>query len=319
MLFRKANEYVVSRPFAAGAALAALASLLLLSCLTPGGGASLSKEYYNLGNGFFDLGKYERAAMYFRKALELDPELNQARFNLALTLIEQKQPELAIRELEKLLPRDPRNVSLLVVLAYAYHLRSSDAEAIETYRKVLAISASNTDARYNMALLLWKTGQGGEALEQLRRVLEESPDDLEARLDEGKLLLELGRAEEAAGSLERYLEAKPDDVTAYLLLGESYRRQERFDKALEAYQDALAYDGKLARAWFYSAEILLTKIEDPERGLTALQQALELGFRDQEALRGLLQAPNLLDADRVREMVEAKGVLTPSEGSPEPP
>ena len=61
--------------------------------------------------------------------------------------------------------------------------------------------------------------------------------------------------------------------------------------------------------WFSSAVIQLTKIEDPDRGLTALTQALEGGFGNQEAIAELLADPELLERDRVEALLRQNGLL----------
>lgn len=43
-------------------------------------------DHYNLGCGHVEAGKFAKAAECFAKAIELDDELNEARFNLALAL-----------------------------------------------------------------------------------------------------------------------------------------------------------------------------------------------------------------------------------------
>jgi tetratricopeptide (TPR) repeat protein len=134
----------------------------------------------------------------------------------------------------------------------------------------------------------------------------------------GSLLYELDELEDAATVLAEYLQEKPDDADAYLLLARAYRGQERYDKALEAYEEALVYDEELAVAWFESAEILLTRVQDPERGITALEQALVYGFNDPESIEALLAAPDLLERERVRSLLARHGLLQAEDEETEP-
>ena len=108
---------------------------------------------------------------------------------------------------------------------------------------------------------------------------------------------------------EAYLQSQPESADAYMHLADAYRIEERYDRALEAYDQVIAYDEKRADAWFYSAVIQLTKIEDPDRGLTALAQALEGGFKNQEAIAQLLADPELLERDRVETLLQRSGLL----------
>jgi predicted Zn-dependent protease len=218
--------------------------------------------------------------------------------------------------LEELILQDPGNENLQEVLAYAYHAQGDNLQAIRIYRQILEASPANNKVRYNLGMLLRKVEQPEEALQVFTEVLEDEPEDLEALYNRGELLLELGRIADAVVVFEAYLQSKPDSTDAYMHLADCYGIQERYDKALEAYAQALAYDEKRSQAWFSSAVIQLTKIEDPDRGLTALSQALEGGFKDQEAIEELLADPALLERDRVEALLQQNGSLPPEVENP---
>ena len=112
--------------------------------------------------------------------------------------------------------------------------------------------------------VLWKAERSEEALDAFTTILEEDPDDLEALYNRGELLLELGRIGEAVEVFEAYLQSQPESADAYMHLADAYRIEERYDRALEAYDQVIVYDETRAEAWFYSAVIQLTKIEDPD-------------------------------------------------------
>jgi tetratricopeptide (TPR) repeat protein len=287
----------------------ALAAAVMISCVGTPKNVELAQEYYNLGNAYLQLKDYVRAIGFFRKSISLDPDQRRAYFNLALALTETGRADEAVKELERIAAKDPENRDMLEALAYAYHAQDQDGKAIEVYRRILDSSPENASALFNLAILLWKQDSKEEALEKLQSLLGQKPDDLQARYQEARLLAELGRDRLAVGSLERYLQERPEDAKAYLLLGDLYRRLENYDLALEAYSSALAHDEKLAQAWFYSAVIYLSKIEDPERGLTALEQALELGYRDREQIKALYDSPALLEKEKVGDLLASKELL----------
>jgi tetratricopeptide (TPR) repeat protein len=192
---------------------------------------------------------------------------------------------------------------MMQALAYVYHVQGKQEPAIALYMEVIIASPENTDARYNLGLVLWSMSRHQAAAEQFRQILERAPDDDQTLYNLGKLLLEAEQYGEAVEVLGQYLELQPADAEAYLLLAHGFRLQERFDRALDAYDQALTHQERNAEAWFYSSLIFLTEVEDPNRGLTALTQALDYGFNDQEALNALLGAENLLERDRVEELL----------------
>ena len=108
---------------------------------------------------------------------------------------------------------------------------------------------------------------------------------------------------------EAFLQRRPDNAAAYVHLADVYKIQERYDRALEAYSQALTFDESRADAWFSRAVIQLTKIEDPDRGMTALTEALDAGFNDQESISDLLSDSNLLERDKVESLLQQRGLL----------
>jgi tetratricopeptide (TPR) repeat protein len=290
--------------------------LIFSGCTSTIRGSELSLEYYNLGNAYYDLADYDKSILYYQKALSIDSENKKAYFNLAMALIGAGRPGEAQGVLEGLISQDPNNQNLLEALAFSYHAQGDNVRAIEIYRRILEATPANNKVRYNLGMLLWKEEQREAALDAFSTILENDPEDLDALYNRGELLLELGRIEEAAGVFEAYLQSQPDSADAYMHLADAYRIQERYDKALEAYAQALAYDEKRVEAWFSSAVIQLTKIEDPERGLTALSEALEGGFKNQEAIAELLADPQLLERDRVKDLLQRSGLLPPEVKAP---
>lgn len=286
-----------------------LAALVINACTSSVRGSELASEYYNLGNAYYDLGNYDKAVLLFQKAISIDKENRKAFFNLALSLIAADRAGEAQGVLEDLLLQDPDNQSLRETLAFTYHIRGDSERAIEMYQGIIAAYPQSVKARYNLGMLFWELGNREAALEAFVVLSENNPEDLEALYNRGRLLLELDRSEEAVEVLERYLQSKPDRAEPYMLLGQGYRFLEIYDKSLNAYAEALIYDENLAEAWYYSALIQLTKIEDPERGLTALSEALDAGFDDEQLIAGLLGSEELLEREKVETLLEARSLL----------
>ena len=283
--------------------------LILSGCTSTIRGSELSLEYYNLGNAYYDLADYDKSILYFQKAISIDNDNTKASFNLAMAFVAAGRAAEARVVLEQLLVQDPKNQNILEALAYACYAQGDALRAIDIYRQILEATPANSKVRYNLAVILWKVERSEEALDAFTMILEEDPDDLEALYNRGQLLLELGRTEEAVEVFEAYLQIQPGSGDAYMHLADAYRIEERYDRALEAYEQVIASDKKRVEAWFYSAVIQLTKIEDPDRGLNALSQALEGGFSNQEAIDELLADPELLERDRVEALVQRRGLL----------
>ncbi len=268
----------------------------------------LAEEYYNLGNAFYELEKYEEAESYYLRALELDPEFERAGFNLARALAEQERYGEALALLEELLLSDPDNLQVTEALAYVEYRRGNMADALRLYESVLEVSPFRGDVLYNLGVLLLEEDKELEARDYLARAYEVSPADPDVLYAYSEALFRTGRGEEGLSVL--------DDLREIGDLPEGYLRTTagRYAEA-EFYADALVlYDRLLVevpgdpQALFQKARILLTAAEEGDAGLAALEGALESGFADAEAAGDLLKEPDLIRSEEVRELLDEYGI-----------
>ncbi|HNQ36213.1 MAG TPA: tetratricopeptide repeat protein, partial [bacterium] len=86
------------------------AACLLVGLKTASVSAQTSaEEYFVAGVEFFEGKNYTAAATAFEKAVELKPDYEDARFNLAVTYWTQKQYQKAAATLEELIQRNPES------------------------------------------------------------------------------------------------------------------------------------------------------------------------------------------------------------------
>jgi tetratricopeptide (TPR) repeat protein len=146
-------------------------------------------------------------------------------------------------------------------------------------------------------------------MEQLTALLDKAPDDTDALYAAGSLLLSLDDAAASGDMLSRYLEKKPADTEGWYLLAAGAERQKKYGQALTAYDKIIAIDAAQGDAWFGEARLQLTVVEDPQRGLDALGKALGAGFKDPKAVKALLDAPGLLQRDKVEAALKDRDLL----------
>ncbi len=281
---------------------------VLSSCVTTSSIEEISSEYYNIGNAYFKLGDYAKAIKYYEKAYRLNPELSESRYNLSLAYMKVGRFSAAEKILEVLLEKDPSNIKILNALAYNFYLKGDDAESLKIFEKILEEYPESRDARNNVAIIYWKEGKVEKAIREFKILLRYYPDDLITKFNLGKILIENKMYKEGVQYIQDYAELKPDDYEAFLVMGYGYEGMENYKKALDAFSYAISVNNKLKTAWFESAFILLTKVEDPERGKADLKRALELGFKDRKKLMLLLNAKNLMDREDVLKLLKDNGI-----------
>lgn len=146
---------------------------------------------------FGDYGRYPEAEAYCRRALELQPDLADARYNLAGTLNAQGRPDEAIAELQELLRRAPQagdaREQLLELLLAERRLSEMEAAA----RQGIALHPALSGYQKHLGMALWWQGRHEEGLAAFRLGAQLTSDPqseafAEARSLEGSSLLSLG-------------------------------------------------------------------------------------------------------------------------------
>ncbi len=294
------------------------AGLLLAGCATELTSEDLAAEYYNLGNAFLELERYDVAVGYYQRSLGLADDA-EARYNLALALQRASRFDESLDELELLLAGDPSNALVLELQAMAFHLSGQEQAAIDAYARIEELHPENQVAPYNRALLLWAGGDTAQAADLLEHLLELQPDDQDILFNLALLSSQVGESDAAAALWARYLEEDPTDAAALLELAQVQSRRGQFAEALDTFAAAEAAmveeDPRGPLAQFERAAILLTEVEDPRAGLSALRAALLGGFRDRERISQLLAEPDLLEREAVAAELEEYN-LAPAAGVP---
>ena len=283
--------------------------LLLASCVTGVSPREAAKTYYDLGNAYAQLGEQDKATAAYLRALQLDSSLFQASYNLARAYVESSQFAKATALLNSLLEKDPRNTITLETLGYAAYKQDKLDVALGYYRRVLDIAPAEKNALFNVALILEKQGKKEEALVAFKHLYEVSSDPT-VLSHIGMLDIALGDLPDGIHYLEAYQKEKGDNFDVLVALGSAYQKEQQFDRAITAYNAALSLKPKAADVLFDKAQILLTAIDDGTEGLKALHAAIEAGFDDKTKAKALGSSSNLVEADKVRQLLSDSHLIT---------
>ena len=140
--------------------------------------------FTNYGLLLRDLGKFEKAENFLRKAIEIRPDISSTYSNLAAIL---------------------RNLGKL-------------EEAENFLRKAIEINPDLDIAYFNLGFILKDLGKLEEAEKNLRKAIEIKPDFAIAYLNLGNTLKDLGKLEEAEKNLRKAITLNPNLARAYYSL-----------------------------------------------------------------------------------------------------
>lgn len=297
--------------------LLAVVALLASGCVTGVPESDVANLYFTLGKAYFDLGQFDNAVKAYAQALEYDPSLAKAGYNLAHVYLETGRISDAKDILEDLLDDDPENTIVLSTLGWAYYLEGNLTEALAIYQRVSDRLSGDVDALFNTATLLWRLERYDEALDTFLELREIDPTgDYVPSIAE--LYELLGESEQAIAYWELYVTGHDDSTAERLRLAHLYASARDYGKAVRMYSDAIdRLKTPDANALFERAKILLVYIEDFELGLKELVEAFDAGYSDEAAVSELAaEAPAEVKTELVR-LVEERGFAIEEPGTPD--
>lgn len=164
---------------------------------------------YNKGVSSQRLYNYREALSYYRKAVQLDPEMKEAYLNMAVCLDKLRRTAEAMEALKKAVEIDPRFFEARFNLGVLCLKMGRLEEAVEHLRKAALLRPYYSEAKYNLGIALYKLGRYEEAVERFKEVVELAPWWDDAHYNLAMTLLKLGRREEAISELEATLKINP--------------------------------------------------------------------------------------------------------------
>ena len=188
--------------------------------------------------------------------------------------LEAGHTDVAVRELNAAVRKNPRYADGYLSLAQAYLQQQRLADAEQAYRKAVDLDPQAADTRVQLGTVLLAERRTKEALAEFQNVLKVHPADaaavvgigtaaaldgdyaraLEAferaaRLDPanpqvyagiGVAALQLNRPEQAIAAFEKWTDLQPESATAFVNLALAYKAKGMEHQAEQAYQRALS-------------------------------------------------------------------------------
>jgi predicted Zn-dependent protease len=207
----------------------------------------------------------DRAGESYRRAVELDPENEEARQGLAIVLLETKKFAEAEEQLTILRRSQPDNLRVQVGLADCRSSMGDRDAAIRQVDEVLAREPEYAPALSLRGRLAADGGQYKEAESWLRHAIARNPSDHEARYSLVLCLFNTDRPEEAAREekalkqveddtkrfneiVARDMAQRPNDPALHCALGEMLLRAGHTDAGQRWLKSALRLDPQYAPA-----------------------------------------------------------------------
>ena len=207
--------------------------------------------FLSLGSLYGRKGWHSRAEDKFLKALKLNPNLSEARKNLALALFNQGKLKSALEEYHSLAISEPESPFWRVQLGEVYKASGNFEKAIAAFQKAREVGDQSTEVYKNLGDLFRLMGNYEKSESAYKKVLELEPENAEAYNNLGYLYAVQGRnLTEARKLLEKALSFEPQNPHyldslgwVYFKMGDLEQARGQLEKAFQLQpEDPVIYE-----------------------------------------------------------------------------
>lgn len=183
---------------------------------------------------------WQNSETLFRHTADVTKNNYLAYNNLGYYLSNRGQTEEAIENYRKAIAIKPDYDDAWNNLGYALAAQKRYQEAIKCYERALQIKPNHIEVHNNLGNALSDAGHVDEAVPHYEFVLARKPEHADAHNNYGVVLAMKGQYAQAIEHFHLALKYKPGYASAHSNLGNTFAMQHKFDEALAEYQQALA-------------------------------------------------------------------------------
>jgi len=170
---------------------------------------------------------------------------------------------------------DPGDAGAHNNLGVVYYQKGLYEEAIEQFRRALAIDGKMEVARRNLDIAYHQTGYYDRRIAELIARLRADESDLDARAKLAEAYLSTGKLDEAIAQLERLFQKRPDDLRILLKLGAAEKSRGELKRAIGWFERARQLEPQRGFIYYSLGEILYNQGMNDE-AIAHLRKALKL-------------------------------------------
>lgn len=230
------------------------------------GEATTAVFEFTAGNIHFQLEEWDKAVEMYRAAVDQFPNYRRAWDNMGKIHIRLEQFPDAVKALTRVIELGGGDGVTYGLLGFAYTKLDKNISAESAYRQAVLMDAETKDWKLGLARSFFKQNRYAEAAAYLDRLIELEPDRADFWLLQANAYIgleEVGKAAENYEMLRALGEATPASLNT---LGDIYVNEKLYDRAVEAYVEAMEKTGKR---------------EKPDRAIRAARVLAARGALDQ--------------------------------------
>ncbi|MBA3898933.1 MAG: tetratricopeptide repeat protein [Bacteroidetes bacterium] len=196
------------------------------------------------------LRQYTKAAEAFKKALEnADEDKDDIILNIAFEYTNMGNYDKAIIYLKQALEVNPENESALFELAFCFEITGRSEESIGYYQDFIDKHPYSSSAWFNLGVSYSKLNLYEKAIDAYDFSIAIDENFSSAYFNKANALASMHAFEEAIEVYKETFDHEEPDALAWYYIGECYEKLLMLNKALSAFRKATKLDPFLADAW----------------------------------------------------------------------
>lgn len=228
-----------------------------LEALTAVTTADWDERFLNLqGSAYAKSGKLKLAAAAFRKAIQRNPKLEEAHYNLGLALLKSGANASGIQTLRAASLKFPKSRGVLTTLGIAYQLAGSLVEAQSTFLHVIQLDPRQADGYVLLGSAFMESGDHQKARDHFLQAAKLEPTSARTQYLLGIVNTYLLKSAEARANLSRAVELDKKFCFAYYQLAKIELDNGELEPARNLSGQAAVCDADFAQPHFQMSQIL---------------------------------------------------------------
>ncbi len=198
-------------------------------------------DHYSRGCELQGFGLLDKAIEEYQKALTIEPDFKEARFNLGIIYESQKQWQKAEEEYKKILKIDPNFYLVYNNLGLVYLQNKQSEKATECWQKAIRANPNQPEVYNNL----------GMAFLDLKQLDKAMTCYIEAANNRAFTLTMKGNFKAAEDQYEKITRANSLEPVAFYNYGIFYINRQKYNKAIEMLEKAVKIRSDFAEAHSY--------------------------------------------------------------------
>ena len=207
--------------------------------------------YLKLGELYHQHGDIETSAVYFKRALALNPELANRFIAQGQSAFEARHYQEAIESLNTHLLLFPEDVGAAYLLGQSHEANGDIDNALIFYKRTLTLDSQQPDVLFKMVHIYRNREAHQQAIDTLQKIIEIAPDTIEAHYLLALSYLTLEQPDAALPAFLATAQLNPDDVSAHYHAAILFEQKGDIDNAIVHYEKTIGLDTTLLESPFF--------------------------------------------------------------------